>query len=138
MRRHYITENEYETAEHRIYNNLPIFMAEDISEIRSKFNKANIKELLLPEEEYAQVKEADQFIITSYGRVINSDTKRVMKPAITGNTIHYPLNIIHLNCRRDFKTNGWEYNHSVIVKRYVDNKWTYRLTYKGNVENLFI
>ena len=138
MRRHYLTKNEYETAEHRIYNDLPIFMAEDLSEIRSKFNEENIKELLLPEEEYRQLKEADQFVITSYGRVINSYTKRIIKPNITATTIHYPLNYVHLNCKRDFKAHGWRYDHKEVVKRYVENNWRYRKTYKGKVEDLFI
>jgi len=138
MRRHYLTESEYETAEHRIYNDLPVFMAEDLSEIRSKFNEENIKELLLPEEQYTQIKEKDELVITSYGRVINTYTKSVIKPNITANTIHYPLNHLHLNCRRDFKANGWKYKHGEIVKRYIDNNWRYRMTYKGNVEDLFI
>ena len=138
MRRHYLTKSEYETAEHRIYNDLPVFMAEDISEIRSKFNEENIKELLLPEEEYRQLKEADQFVITSYGRVINSYTKRIIKPNITATTIHYPLNYVHLNCKRDFKAHGWRYDHKEVVKRYVENNWRYRKTYKGKVEDLFI
>jgi hypothetical protein len=138
MRRHYLTKNEYETAEHRIYNDLPVFMAEDLSEIRSKFNEENIKELLLPEEEYNQIKEADQFIITSYGRVINTHTKTIIKPNITGNTLHYPLNYVHLNCKRDFKAHGWRYDHKEVVKRYVENNWRYRMTYKGKIEDLFI
>jgi len=134
----YITKSEYEIAEHRIYNDLPAIMDEDISEIPDKFNQEVAKELLLQGEEYRHSELKPHFIITSYARVINTSTGTIVKPNITSRSLQYGLNNEHYNCLRDFESFGWKYNHKEIVKRFVENKWRYRVTYKGKLEDLFI
>ena len=137
MRRAYITESEYEEAEYRIYNDLPVFMAEDLSKIRSKFNQKVAERLTIEGEQYIQVEGKEHYILTSYGRLINTYSVRIIQPYISRTNIHWPLNDVHINCKRDFSKFGWKYDYEELVKRYVDNQWPCRPAVKA-LKKLFI
>jgi hypothetical protein len=132
MARHkYVTSDYIEQVEHYLYNNLPLSDLEDVSYPVDEFNKEVVEQLLKEGEEYIRLDryEAEQCVLTNYGRVIN--TKKINQYSV-----RFTLNYIHLYIRRDkvdfpgiFEEQGWEWDIGKIFCYYEKYNWRY-VTYE--------
>lgn len=124
MKRNYITDYEYQKIEHEIYNDLPLSMDKIIPGSHKTLDKKFVEKVILPKEEWIVLDDGYR-VLTSYGRMLNTYTKKIIKPSVTGTTVAFLYSVTSLRCSREFKKIGWEYNHKEIVRRYMDNKWEY-------------
>jgi len=127
-KKNYLTQSEIDLLSHKIYNDILLSEDADVQEIYStKFNKEVAEQLLLPEEEYVQLEgEVEHYIITSYGRLINTLYIRQIKTLFSGiHNIYYLNGTIMLKVSLEFEKNGWDYDREKIRKHFVDNKWSW-------------
>ena len=124
MEKNYLTQEEIDLLTNRIYNDVLLSEDVDVQEIYStKFNKEVADKLILPEEEYVQL-EGDQehYILTSFGRLINTLYIRQIKTLFSGiHNIYYLNSTIMLKVSLEFEKNGWSYNREKIRKHFIDN-----------------
>lgn len=127
MNRSYITDEEYEQAEHSIYNDIPTHVLYPVSESLDEFREDVAREICLPGEKYVQfttVEGNTYMAYTSYGRLINTKSIRVLKPSITRlNVLHY-IGKNRIRSTDMFEANGWKHDIKEIVKKYREMKWT--------------
>ena len=124
----YLTNQEIELLSNKIYNNLPLSDDKDLAEIYgTKFKKEVAEKLMLPEEEYIQLDgDQEHYILTSFGRLINTHAIRQIKTLFSGiHNIYYLNSTIMLKVSLEFKKNGWDYDREKIRKHFVDNNWTW-------------
>ena len=127
-KKNYLTQSEIDLLSHKIYNDILLSEDADVQEIYStKFNKEVAEQLILPEEEYVQLEgEVEHYIITSYGRLINTLYIRQIKTLFSGiHNIYYLNGTIMLKVSLEFEKNGWDYDREKIRKHFVDNKWSW-------------
>lgn len=118
-----ITDDEYARAEHQIYNDLP-FALDEIAPVKIKtLDEEFVKEVVIEGEKWISIEDRPHMILTSYSRLINTDTKRIIKPAISNLTIYWTVNEISVRSSKEFPKYGWKYNHKENVKRYLDLNW---------------
>ena len=123
MKKHRITNEEYAEAEHAIYNDLPLSMADNLPFKTKTLDEGYLKEVLIEGEQWVSLEHKPEMALTSYSRLINTYSKRIIKPAISSLTVYWTIGGTSLRCQRDFPKYGWKYNHKEQLKRYLDLKW---------------
>lgn len=118
-----ISDNEYAKAEHQIYNDLP-FALDEIAPIKVKpLDEKFVKEVIIEGEQWVSLQDKPHLVLTSYSRMINTDTKTILKPAISNITVYWTTSGASSRSNRDFPKYGWEYNHEETIQRYLDMNW---------------
>lgn len=127
MAKEYIKEDEIELLTHKIYNNIPVFNEEEPNGYKSKFRKEVAEKLLLPGEQYVQLEDdAEHYILTSYGRLINTHLCKQIKTLFSSiHNIYYLGSTIMMKVSVEFEKNGWKYDREEVRKRFIDNNWNW-------------
>lgn len=112
-------------AEHIIYNDLPSSLLFPISSTGYKFNQSVAEGLMEKGEEYIQLKGNGHFILTSYGRFINTHTVKQLKPAASSKSFLLYVDKECIKSSTVFETMGWEHNMDKMIERYKERGWKY-------------
>ena len=123
MKKIYITNDEYERAEYEIYNDIPLSLASNFSAKDKTLDEGYVKEVLIEGEEWISIEEKPYMVLTSYSRMINTHTKRIIKPAISTLTIYWTVSELSIRSSKEFPKYGWKYNHKEQLQRYLDLNW---------------
>jgi len=123
MRKTAITNEEYERAEYEIYNDIPLSLASNLSFTTKTLDERFLKEVLIEGEEWVSIEEKPYMVLTSYSRMINTYSKRIIKPAISSLTVYWTVGGLSIRCFKEFKKYGWKYNHKEQLERYLDLNW---------------
>ena len=125
MRRTALQREDYEKAEHTIYNDLPTSVLYPVSKTVSYFDQSVVEKIILPGEEYAKITldGYDHIVVTSFGRWINTKTIRQLKPSRTSNLFLCYISGTPYKSTEEFKRCGWEHNIQEIGDRYVEKGW---------------
>jgi hypothetical protein len=106
-----------------------------ITEVTSVRNEENIKQLLIPDEQYHMFEgDCDNYCITSFGRILNANLMTQSKVYFAQNNIKVCIRLSKINFATEFMKHGWSFNIDEIKRRYDENKWKYN--YKGNKHNV--
>jgi len=101
-----------------------------ITEVTSARNEENIKQLLIPDEQYHMFEgDCDNYCITSLGRIFNAKYGTQNKVYIAKNKITTNIRSTKIYFVAEFMKQGWPFNIDNIKQLYDDNKWAYH--YKG-------
>ena len=126
MKKTHLQKDQYETAEHVIYNDLPSSILYPTTKVRSKFNQSVVDKIILPGEEYVALKgESDHIVYTSYARLINTNTVKILKGTFTTQNILHQLKGNVVRSLDMFKQYGWEHNLTELQERYIEKGWKY-------------
>jgi hypothetical protein len=122
----YITQGYIEKVEHYIYNNLDISDLYNVPLIDDQFNEEYAKEVCKEGEKYVRLEGNDEhFILTSYGRLINTHRGSQMQVKFTPNHIHAYSSSGKVDIHDIFLQNGWEYDIPTLKAIYKKYKWRY-------------
>jgi len=128
-RKQYITDEEIAAIEHAIFNNLPSPLLQGLSEGDSNFDERWLKRALEKGEKYARLTykyingDYEHVAVTSYGRTINTKSKRLIKPVITVHQLLVRVAQQKVPFEQIFEDNGWENDINVLRKRYIKKGW---------------
>jgi len=135
-RNNYLTNDEIFEIECALYNNLPTpldnFIAEDTIDEDDQW----LQETLLEGEEYTLI---ENYMLTSYGRWINTHTKRQLRPIFTTYEIFCYLTYDNrLRMEVEFEKLGWKWDFREIVANYYREGWDLQIasTYKKHIKKL--
>lgn len=123
MKKIYITNDEYERAEYEIYNDIPLSLASNSSFKGKDLDEGYVKEVLIEGEEWISIEEKPYIVLTSYSRMLNTHSKRIIKPAISSLTVYWTVSELNIRCSHEFPKYGWKYNHKEQLQRYLDLNW---------------
>ena len=123
MKKHRITNEEYAKAEHAIYNDLPLSLADNLPFKVKALDERYVEEVLIEGEQWVSLEDRPHMVLTSYSRLLNTYSKTIIKPAISSLTVYWTIGAISLRCQRDFPKYGWKYDHREQLQRYLDLKW---------------
>jgi hypothetical protein len=123
MKKIYITNDEYERAEYEIYNDIPLSLASNTSFKGKALDERYVEEVLIEGEQWVSIEEKPEMVLTSYSRLLNTHSKKIIKPAISSITVYWTIGSASVRCLRDFPKNGWKYDHKEQLERYLDLKW---------------
>lgn len=125
----YLSEEEIYELERRIYNDITVYDGDDDAD--DWFNEEVAKELMKEGEKYIQWKEHPHYIVTSFGRFINTRTIKITKPIFTtGGVFYYPFGT-RVIVEDIFKQAGWKFDLMKVIKTFIDRKWQYKTVGKG-------
>ena len=125
MKRTALQTEDYEKAEHIIYNDLSTDVLYPISKTVVYFNQEVVERIVEQGERWCKLetKCGKMLAYTSYGRLINTKTIRVLKPNITRlNVLHY-FSANRIKSIEVFKEQGWEHNILELADRYHEKGW---------------
>ena len=128
MAKEYLTQDEIDLLTNKIYNDILSVDDKDVAEIyKSKFRKDVLDKFLLEGEEYVQLEgEQEHYVLTSYGRLINTYHIKQIKTLFSSiHNIYYLNSTIMMKVSVEFEKNGWKYDREDIRKRFVDNDWNW-------------
>ena len=128
MKRSYLTDEFYEKAQHIIYNDLPTVDLYDVSGPVDDFREDVVKQIVLPKEKWKQITTVDgrtHLAYTSYARLINTQTIRILSCSITRLNILHCFNSNNLRSTDLFEEFGWEHDIEKLQKRYKQKGWKY-------------
>tara|TARA_R110000868_G_scaffold147020_2_gene368173 strand:+ start:357 stop:782 length:426 start_codon:yes stop_codon:yes gene_type:complete len=118
----HISDDEYYEFERRINNGLSTDSLYDL-----ELSDADIKWLdntLVEDEAYTFLNSPlDNYVITTYGRVINMKSRRIIKVTFTNKQVYLFLKGISMPLRTAFKDFGWIYVPSLIYSKYKEYNW---------------
>ena len=123
MKHYTLTDEEYERTEIEIYNDIPITLDQSDSYTFKEFDQKVAESFMVEGEEYRQVDIAPHKIMTTYGRMINTHTSKIIKPAITGMGMYWNIGKCSFRLNREFKKYNIEYNHELACKKYLEYGW---------------
>jgi len=123
MKKTAISNEEYERAEYEIYNDIPLSLASNLSFKDKTLDERFLKEVLIEGEKWVSLEEKPYMVLTSYSRLINTYSKRIIKPAISSLTVYWTVSELSIRCSKEFPKYGWKYNHKEQLKRYLDLNW---------------
>ena len=126
MKRQIVTDEFYQQAEHIIYNDLSTDDLYPISKSLDYFNEDVVRNVILPHEKWVKVYAPDgekAIAYTSFGRVINTKTVKLLKATATRNNLLHTIQEHTFKSSEIFKQQGWDHDIQDLVKRYVDNRW---------------
>ena len=128
MSRKYLTQNEIDNIEFRIYNNLPTLMDEDVSEVHEIGCNEEIAKELAKGIEYTVIEEDERYILTKQGRLFNTQRLNSIKPVALSEDLQYILaNRFRLSYKENFERAGWEWDYKKILQAYRKNGWKIKL-----------
>ena len=125
----YITNDEYDEALRLYHNGLDYTKAfTPKKEKRSWFIKEIADSFMEEGEEYRRItslpgKRTDHFIISNFGRVVNTKTGTQQKVWITKNNILVHLGGGSLTMKSLFEETPYEYDWETITNTYIEKRW---------------
>ena len=125
----YITNDEYDEALRLYHNGLDYTKAfTPKKEKRSWFIKEIADSFMEEGEEYRRItslpdKRTDHFIISNFGRVVNTKTGTQQKVWITKNNILVHLGGGSVTMKSLFEETPYEYDWETITNRYIEKRW---------------
>ena len=126
-----MTAEEYETAEHIIYNDLSTDGLYPISKTVDRFNQSVAEKIVKEGEKWERIESnTGALIITTFGRLINTHTVKQLKPSITKNNVLIYVDGGSIRSSDLFKMFGWEHDIEEITKRYIDMGWRHNMVGK--------
>ncbi len=137
MKAKYLKQNEIDEITARLYNNQDPDIFQDTDEVAtSRFSRDVADGLLIDGEKYAQVPGLDEFIITSYGRLINTYRVTMYKATFSRASHYWIKNGVSIKVLEQFEREGWKYDYDKIIQRYKDNnwKWNYMPCLRGKMD----
>ena len=116
MAKEYLTQDEIDLLTNKIYNDILSVDDKDVAEIyKSKFRKDVLDKFLLEGEEYVQLEgEQEHYVLTSYGRLINTYHIKQIKTLFS--SIH---NIYYLNSTIMMKVSVSTYSNLTDLNDYL-------------------
>ena len=123
MRKIYTTNEEYDRAEYEIYNDLPLSLASNSSFKDKDLDEGYVKEVLIEGEQWISIQDKPHMVLTSYSRMLNTHSKRIIKPAISSLTVYWTVYDLSIRGSKEFPKYGWKYNHKEQLQRYLDLNW---------------
>lgn len=123
----YVTDDDYVKAEYVIYNNLDEDIFPGIPQVDKIADMAFVKALLKEDEEIESLTQLNlpEYILTSYGRILNTNRKTQIKPRINNASMHIYVTAKHVDVKGIFEDKGWEYDLDKIRNNYLENNWQY-------------
>ena len=126
-RNNFITDEEYDIALHKYYNNLVFDDHIQYKEViqtkfKYKFDPKLIEEFLLEGEEYAPLNH--QYLLTNYGRAFNARHRRFLKPKFYRSGVYVYTGTGNYTLRKMFKKFNWKFDKIEILSRYIKNGWS--------------
>ena len=127
----YLSQGEIDHIEHCIWNNIPYTIEQE-----SEFNETRLRKILLKGEEYVQLENSnyEHFVLTSYGRLINSKTGTVNKIRFSRTSLIIYLSGTKIDHEKIFEQQGWEWDFEVVKNRYEKLKWKHFDAEYGNIQ----
>ena len=125
----YITNDEYDEALRLYHNGLDYTKAfTPKKEKRSWFIKEIADSFMEEGEEYRRItllpdKRTDHFIISNFGRVVNTKTGTQQKVWITKNNILVHLGGGSVTMKSLFEETPYEYDWETITNTYIEKRW---------------
>jgi len=125
----FITNAEYEEALRLYYNGLDYTKAIKAPKQRqSWYNPVVANAMMLKGEEFQQLtgipeKRVDHMIITSLGRIINTNTGRINVVYITKYNIIVNLAGTSFTYEFLYEDTPWEYDYDYFINNIIENKW---------------
>ena len=122
----YVSDDYVKQVEHYLYNDIPLSDHPMYKDIDTTLDDKYIKSILLPDEQYNQLKgNRDHVIFTNKGRFINTIKNRMYKPTFTVINIHIYVQKQKQDVPKLFETNGWHFDIKQIFDAYKKNNWVY-------------
>ena len=119
----YLSQKEIDVIEAAIYNDTLSSLYEDIaSTLYDQFMSEGVKSIV-GENQYEHLEGLEHFIITSDGRLINTEVPRMMQLQFTGRELRAYADKNKVELKELFDKYGWEYDRDKILRTYRDNKW---------------
>lgn len=119
----YVTDKDYEEAERVIYNNLS---SDKLLSSSIEDDLDWLQEIFKEDESYAFLKDdLSNYIITTFGRIINTKNKKQIQPNVNGNTFTIVVKGTSVNFRKEFLEQGWIYSGAFIKQKYEQYSWRY-------------
>jgi len=126
-----MTAEEYETAEHIIYNDLSTDGLYPVSKTVDRFNQDVAEKIVKKGEKWERLdSNAGSLIITSFGRLINTYTIKQLKPSITKNNVLIYVDGGSVRSSDLFKRFGWKHDMEEIKKKYREMGWRHNMVGK--------
>lgn len=125
MKRQALTDEDYELAEHIIYNDLPLSTLYPVSKTVAYFNQEVVERIVEKGEKWVKVPTITGGIVayTSYGRLINTKTVKILSPSISRKNILHYFSGNRFKSLDLFQLQGWEHNIEELAGRYIDRGW---------------
>jgi hypothetical protein len=118
----WVTQSDIDAYENIIYNDLNLYRAldKDIPKVDTPF----LDMVLVEDETYAILPDnLDNYCITTYGRVINLNRKKLVQPTIHVNSMYTFLKGKNISFKTVFNELGWIYSPSFIKEKYKEYGW---------------
>ena len=136
-RNSYITDGEYQEALTKFYNNDSNYTSHIYSNSDStyrprvkQFNESFAKTILLDEETYEHFEKAEWYIITSYGRIINTYGKKLVCPMLTTKSL-----FLHFNYKaEDVHHLVPNFDPIAIADKHIEENWCLRIAGKPLID----
>lgn len=124
----YISNHEYDEALRLYYNGLDFTKAiKPQKQKQSWYNPEVAKEMMLEGEEFERLdipgKRVDHIILTSLGRIINTNTGNMSGVWITKYNIIVNLAGSSYTYKSLYKDTPWEYDFDYFTNNFIENKW---------------
>ena len=123
MKLYTLTNEEYYRTEVEIYNDLPITLDCSENHVFKEFNKSVADKHMVEGEKYAQINEMPHKVLTNYGRMINTHTDKVIKPAITGTTLYWNIGNWSFRTDKELPKLGMKYDHELSCRKFNEYNW---------------
>lgn len=124
----FVTQEDYDRAEYIIYNNLSEELVEQIPEpLTLKANLECVKQTIKNGEKWGVMwlPYYEHLVFTSYGRMLNTKTRRLLKPTMTTNNVIYYCGGTSVTSEEAFKHFKWSYSYKKLLRRFIKNKWRF-------------
>ena len=128
MRRNkYVTDDDYVQADYVIYNDLDKSLLPGFTQVLDVTDEEFVQAVLKEGEQWVDLSPLGYsgYIVTSYGRTLNTIRKKAIKVRNTTNTVHLYIQGTYVNIEDIFQQQNWEFD-TKLIKRYFDKyNWRY-------------
>jgi len=126
-REQYVSDDYIEKVEHYLYNNLGL-PPDDFQPVPSKrYDPEVAKEVALEGEEFKRLEDdLDHIIVSNFGRLINTATKRQFIVRFTPNVMIIYIQNTHVPSVELFETMGWTHDIEYFRSNYDKYGWKYQ------------
>jgi len=124
----FVTQSDYDRAEHIIYNNLKDDLVEQIPDpLTIKANIDFVKQVIPKNEKWKVMwlPYYEHLVFTNHGRMLNTKTRRFLKPTMTTNNVIYYCGGTSVTSEEAFKYYNWKYSYKKLLRRFIKNKWRF-------------
>ena len=125
--RNYYSDEDYVQAEYVLYNDLDEDLLPGLPQVDLTVDEDVVKKLLKKGEKWVDLSSHHRngYIMTNYGRVINTIKVKQLRVTITTQSIHVYVQSRKLAVKDIFDSIGWRYNMKEIMANYNKYGWRY-------------